>query len=215
LHYDRNKIVLGSWDELGKALQIDITKKFPIVYDISNSQRLQEWFIATEIKGNQLSQAYSILKKVNENPERKQRIVNAVLKAGADSNRLNDGQYLITWLMIMYRQDFVQASEIHDLLVEIRPDTNRGVRRMAEHWKCKSTLTVCYWKRKLKKAGIVDISQLQIESTERVRNNQCKVIWLKKTLQTMLCLCDSIEVLQPWLIKKPLYVIQDNKNFSL
>jgi hypothetical protein len=152
---------------------------------------------------------------VNENPERKQRIVDAVSKAGADINRLEDGQYLITWLMIMYRQDFVQASEIHDLLVEIRPDTNRGVRRMAEHWNCKSPLTVCYWKQKLKRAGIIDISSLQIESSNRVRNNQCKVIWLKKTLQTMLCLCDSIDVLQPWLIKKPMYVIQDNKNFSL
>jgi hypothetical protein len=201
VEFDRHNIRVCSWEDLSTALEIDISNKFELVYDIHNPQKLYQWIIATEIKYNQNKQDYKIIKKVNENPLKKQCFVSAMLLAGADPARLKDTGYFLSWLNILYREDFVKASAIHDLLIEIRPDHNRGVKTMADHWKAKSPMTVCYWKTVLKKAGIADISSLQIESIARVRNNQCKVLWLKKSFQTLLCLCDDISILEPWKIQ--------------
>jgi hypothetical protein len=61
-------------------------------------------------------------------------------------------------------------------------------------------MTVTYWKGKLKNAGIVDISKLQVVSQERVRNKECKILWLKKAQNTLMCFCDAINILEPWTI---------------
>lgn len=201
LKYNRYNINICSWQILEKTFEIDTSAKFTIQYNLNDKQRIQEWFIATEIKDNQSRQAYMIIKKLNKNPDHYIAAIGAILAAGADATRLKEPGYILTWLQIVYRQDFIQASKIHDLMIELRPDTNRGVKKMAAEWKCKHPMTVTYWKRSLQQCGIIDISKLQIESSERVRNKECKVLWLKKTAQTMLCLCDQITVLEPWTIK--------------
>ncbi len=200
--YDRFNIAVCSWDQLGRQLEIDTGPKFTIQYNVNDKQRVQEWLIATEIKDNQTRQAYKIMQKLGKNPELKNAALSAILKAGADRSQVKNVSYFLSWLQILYRSDFVQESEIHELLIAIRPDTNRGVKGMAEAWKCKHPQTVTYWKRVLQKSGIIDIGKIQIQSQDRVRNSQCKVVWLKEAKQTLLCLCDSITVLTPWSICK-------------
>lgn len=210
IQFDRHNIRICSWNDLATIIGIKIDNKFSVQYDTTNKQRLQDWLIAAEIKDNQNRQDYSILKKVNENPLIKQDFVNAMISAGADSKQLKNADYFLSWLNVLYRQDFVKASAIHDLLVLIRPDNNRGVKTMADHWTAKHPTTVSYWKRVLQKAGIAYISKLQVESTERVRNRHCHVMWLKKQQQTCLALCDNIMILQPWLTADN----TNNKNLS-
>ncbi|HMG16071.1 MAG TPA: hypothetical protein VK590_11525, partial [Saprospiraceae bacterium] len=208
LTYDRNAIRLCSWDDLQTVLQCDISKKFTIDYDIFNSQKVSQWLIATEIKDNQNRQDFKIIKNLNQNPAIIKRVISALIKAGAKENQLCDIGYFLTWLRILYYSDFVQASEIHDLLIEVRPDNNRGVKGIANAWNNKVfendddyrkqiirlAKRVSYWKKVLQKSAIVAIGKIQVQSENRVRNTACKVLWLKETKQTLLCLCDQITV---------------------
>jgi len=212
LQFDRHHIRLCSWDAMAKLMDIDITQKFSIQYEISSKQRVQEWIIATEIKDNQSRQAYMVLKNVNKNPETKEVFTAAMIKAGADATRLKEPEYFLGQLKSLYLQDFVQASEIHQELISIRPYTDRGVRSMAATWKAKHGMTISYWKNVLQKAGIIDVSKLEVVSTTRTRNEFCRVKWLdtkkirasvpeRRMQQTILFLCDQIFVMEPWLIK--------------
>lgn len=202
ISYDRNHIRLCSWDQLAGILDIDIDKKLTITYNLNDNAKLHQWLIAAEITDNQNRQAYMILKQVNKNPELNMVLTGALIQYGADRNRLSDGAYFLAMLKSLYLQDFVQASDIHDTLIDLRPDTNRGVKKMAAAWKAKHPMTVTYWKRVLQKSGIIDISKLQVQSEQRIRNKHCKVLWLPGPKETLLCLCDQILVLQPWLIEK-------------
>jgi len=216
INYDRNHIRLCSWDQLAGILDIDIDKKLTFQYNIHDTQKVHQWIIATEIQDNKNRQDYMILKNVNTNPVLNRIFTAELIKQGADRTRLNDPGYFLSMLRSLYLSDFVQASEIHDDLISVRPDNNRGVRGMAAAWSHKNyklhPTTICYWKRKLKNAGIIDISKLEIESNCRARNEFCHVIWLdtpnirknypdRVKKQTMLSMCDSITILQPWLLQ--------------
>lgn len=202
INYDRNHIRLCSWDQLAGILDIDITKKLTLEYKINDTQKIHQWLIATEIQDNQSRQAYMILKQVNKNPELNMILTGALIQFGADRNRLNDSGYFLSMLKALYLQDFIQASDIHETLIDLRPDTNRGVKKMAAAWKAKHAMTITYWKRVLQKSGIIDISKLQVQSQQRIRNKHCKVLWLPGPKETLLCLCDQLTVLQPWLFEK-------------
>lgn len=201
LHYDKNNIQIASYETIENNLLIDTAKKFEIVYDLTNTQRLQEWIIAAEIQDNQERQDYMILKRVNKNPHINMQLTAAMLKDGANATRLNDGRYFLSQMKALYLSDFVAASEIHDTLIDVRPDNNRGVKAIGKAWNTKHAMTVSYWKKILAAAGIIDISKLMIQSCDRTRNKNCKVIWNKKDKQTVLVLADQITVLQPWTIK--------------
>lgn len=197
----RDTIKLCSWEQLEKVLGIDTDKKLTIQYNKDDKAKLHQWLIAAEIKDNQDRQDFMVLNQVNKNPELQMILIAAMIKNGADHARIQDPGYFLSYLKSLYLSDFVQASEIHDDLIEIRPDNNRSVRGMASAWNCKHPTTVSYWKGVLKKAGIIDISHLQVQSGSRARNKHCKVLWLPGPKETLLCLCDQIQVLQPWLIQ--------------
>ena len=203
LCYDKKNIRIASFDSLAKILEIDLSKKYSFPYKIDNKQRVQEWIIATEIQDNQQRQDYMILKRVNKNPEFKMQLTIAMINDGADRARLNkEPEYFLSRMKSLYIADFIQASDIHELLIDVRPDNNRGVKGMQRSWNTKSAQTVSYWKKILQSVGIIDISKFQVQSCERVRNINCKVIWLKKDKETLLVLPDQLTVMQPWLIKK-------------
>lgn len=205
---------LISWSSMSKLLEINLTAKKIIQHEINSKTTVQQWIIATDIEHNQQRQSYMILKQVNKNPEKKQGFINAMVKDGADRERLStDNGYFLSMLQSLYLSDFVQASAIHEDLIKVRPDTNRSVRGMARAWSQKDykvhPTTISYWKNKLQTAGIIDVSKLSVTSEDRVRNEFCHVIWLntkrirrqfpdRAKLQTMLQLCDQITVLQPW-----------------
>jgi hypothetical protein len=199
LSFDRYAIRLCSWEKLADVLEIDIKEKFTVQYDITDKKRIQEWLIATEIQENQSRQNFKIMQKLDKNPDLKLAVIAELIHYGADHAKLSNPQYFLSMMRAIYYNDFVQASEIHDVLIEVRPDNNRGVRSMAQAWKCKHPTTVSYWKKVMAKSGVIDVAKLQIQSHERVRNKQCRVVWLKGIQQTLLCLCDQITVLKPWI----------------
>lgn len=195
INFTRDGIQICSWEKLATRLDINVKERFTVNYYYDDKQRIQEWIIAAEIKDNQNRQDFKIITKLNKNPELKMSVIAAIIAAGADHNRIADLQYLLSWLRVVYRQDFIRVSEIHEVLIEVRPDNNRSVRGIANAWNAKHPMTVSYWKDIMQRKFIIDISKLQIESKERVRNKLCKVVWLKKTKQTLLCLCDQITLL--------------------
>lgn len=201
LKFSRDYIRLVSWQELQNNFQIDIKEKLTLQYKINSNEKVCYWITAAEIKDNQNRQGLSVLKKVNNNPELKMQLIAAMLNDGADPLYLKEDEYFLKRLKILYLQDFVRASEIHDVLIKIRPDCNRSTSGIAKAWRAKHGMTASYWKRKLKNAGIADISQLQVRSETRTRNKDCKVLWLNKPKETLLCLCDQIVIMEPWLIQ--------------
>jgi hypothetical protein len=195
LTFDRNNIKLCSWDHLASVLDLDLKEKKLITYNINDNAKIYQWIFATEISDNQKRQAYMVLKQVNKNPELNMILTGALIQYGADRNKLKNGSYFLSMLKSLYLADFVQASEIHDTLINIRPDTNRGVKKMAAAWNAKHPMTVSYWKKILQQSGIIDIAKIQVQSTGRIRNKHCKVLWLPGPKETLLCLCDQITVL--------------------
>ena len=204
INFDRHHIRLCSWDQLAGILNIDIAEKLTITYKLNDNAKIYHWLAAAEILDNQSRQAYMILKKVNKMPELNMILTGALIQYGADPNRLNDGSYFLSMLKSMYLQDFIQVTEIHDTLIDLRPDTNRCVKTMAAAWKARHPMTISYWKKILQTAGIIDVSKLQVQSQQRIRNKHCKVLWLPGPKETLLCLCDQITILMPWLIEKKL-----------
>lgn len=207
--FDRINIKPCSWQQMDKILSIDTTEKFTIQFNANDNAKLFQWIAATEIKDNQKRQAFVINKKLKENPDYLLSVIGAMLRAGADATRIKEPGYILTWLQIMYRDGFIKGSEIWNLLTEIRPDTNRGVKGIAAAWDCRHPQTISYWKKMLQKAGIIDIEKLMLQSEIRQRNKNCHVIWLdtkniranypgRRAKNTMLCLCDQLTILQPW-----------------
>ena len=192
-----DSLKLCSWQQLAKKFDINIEKKLTLQYNINDTQRVQDWIIATEIQENKDRQDTAVIRKLNKNPESYAAIFSALLRYGADAKRLNNSSYFLSWMKSFYFYDFVQVSDIHDVLIEFRPDNNRGVKTMADHWNCKNPQLVSYWKARLQKSKIIDITKIQIESQERARNKHCKVLWLNVPKETLLCLCDQIEILNP------------------
>lgn len=201
LKYDRNAIQVCSWEKLAARLSIDTNKCLTVNYCIDDKQRLQEWIIATEIEDNQHRQEYALLTKLNKNPDTYNAIFAAMIAAGADRNRLKNASYFLSYMRMLYQSSFIWGSEIHEELIQFRPDNNRGVRGMANAWCCKSPVTVSYWKKRMQESKIIDVAALQLESRKRARNRFCKVLWLQSSKQTLLCLCDQITILKPWLIQ--------------
>lgn len=204
LTYDKHNIRLASWHDAGKALEIDLTKRDTIQYNIHDKTQPHHWIAAIEIDDNQQRQAYSIVKKLNNNPKTLNAIQHAAIKAGADQEAIKTTSGLLTWLSVLYLEDFKTASDIHDLLIELRPDLNRSVRGIGDAWKAKHITTVSYWKKIMKKSGVIDVGKMQVQSDERCRNKYCRVKWLPGAKQTLLPLCDQITILRPWLITTPL-----------
>lgn len=196
LTYGKN-ITLCSWYDLGKRFDINVDRKFSIQYTTEDNKRIQDWIIAVEIKSNQSRQRIAIARKIGS-PEIKKAVENYIIERGAEKDKIRDLEYLLSWLKMEYFNDFVKASPLHDLLVAIRPDDNRSVKGIKKSWNCRNICTISYWKKILQKSGIIDVSKLQIRSIERVRNKNCKVLWLDDIKQTLLCVCDQITVLLPW-----------------
>lgn len=210
-----DSIKVCSWSDLETVFSIDTEKRLSIQYNINDAQTIQQWLIAAEIEDNKDRQDFAITCKVSANPEVKSSFDAAIIEAGADRSKLDDMQYFLSWLRMIYTNDFIRASMAHDELVLIRPDNNRSVRGIASAWnKPRGNITeeqeekhlrrlmvrVSYWKKRMKQSRVIDYTSLQVCSQERVRNNHCKVLWLKKEKQTLLCLCDQIQILKPWLI---------------
>lgn len=198
-----NKIRVVSWDNLGKALDINTNRKTKIKFNYDSKQQIHWWFAALDVQENQSLQSYMIQKKLNKNSEAKNDLISAMVKRGFDLERADDPQYFAARLFSLYLEDFRTGTEVHDLLINIRSDVNRSVDKLAKDW-CISPQLTSYWKKRMHGQGIIDVSKIQVvsqwsrETNDCHKNRYCHVIWNDKLKERVWFLCDQISVLMPW-----------------
>lgn len=200
---EKNNIRIVSWDQLGKVLDISTKKRTQIKFNYDGSQKIHWWFSAIDIKDNQERQAYMIWKKVNKNSEIKNDLLTAMYKRNFDKTKLNNPEYFAGRLFSLYVEDFKTGTEVHDLLIRIRADVNRSVKKLAYDW-CISAQLTSYWKKKMHKQKIIDVAKITVvsqwtrETNDCHKNHFCHVIWNDKLKERVWFLCDQISVLMPW-----------------
>lgn len=198
-----NKIRIVGWDQLAKVLDINTSKRTTIQFKCDGTQKIHWWFAALEIQGNQERQAYMIWKKVNKNSEAKNLLLTAMMKRGFDIAKVDNPEYFSGRLFMLYVEDFRTGTEVHDILIRIRADVNRGVRRLANDWGISEQLT-SYWKKQMRSQNIISIAKLNVvsqwtmDTNECHKNPFCHVIWNDKIKERVWFLCDQISVMMPW-----------------
>lgn len=196
-------IRLTGWDGLARLTEINTKKRTTITFNYDGKQKIHWWFAAIEINANQEKQAYAIWKKVNKNSETKELLLAALHKRGFDLTKQDNPEYFSAQLFRLYIEDFKSGTEVHSLLINIRSDINRGVKKLAEAW-CMSPQLISYWKQQMKAQNILSISKMQVVSewTEKTsachKNKFCHVIWNDHLKERVWFLCDQVSVLMPW-----------------
>lgn len=190
-------IRLKSWKQAAALLYFSLNEFKLIQYNPDEHKNIYLRLFTTEIEENKNRQAYMIEQKMKKNPALKQVVQSTMLQFGADPNKINDFKYLLNGMRKLYRESFVAEPEIHNILKNVRPDLNRSVKGLAKAWNYRSKQSASYIKSLLTKAGMIVIhKQDRVTSKERSRNNECHIIWDKRKMQTVLCLVDTIEVVQ-------------------
>src|ERR1035437_3537507 len=200
---DGGNLRVSSWQQLGKILDINTTKREHINFYYDGKQKMHWWFAAIEIKENQERQAFMIWKKVNRNSEVKNSLLSALIQRGFDTTKADNPEYYSGRLFMLYAEDFKSGTEVHDLLVLIRSDVNRTIKKIARSWKMSPQLAT-YWKVQMRKKKIIDVAKVAIQSEWTRETNECHkrqgchVIWSDKLKERIWFLCDQITVLMPW-----------------
>lgn len=196
-------IRLIGWAQLGKLLDINTRTRETIQFNYNGKQKIQWWFAAIEIKANQEAQAHMVWRKVHKNSDIENELLTAMVKRGFDLSKRNNPEYFSSRLFGLYVESFRTGTEVHDLLINIRADVNRGVKKIAAAWEMSAQL-VSYWKQKMRDQGIIGYSKIQVVSEyslatrECHKNKFCHVIWNDKMKERVWFLCDQINVVMPW-----------------
>ena len=189
-------IYLKSYKQLSVQYYISIDRFKLVSYDPTTDKDLHLHMFAIDIEENKSRQRHMVKRKLDNNPDIKQRIQHVMMHCGADQKRLANFDYMLNGMKKLYAASFVLEPEIHSLLHQVRPDCNRGVETMAYAWDFKSKQSVSYYKRQMKESGIIRIHKGEaITSQVRTRNTDCHVIWDKRKFRTVLRLVDTIEVI--------------------
>ena len=196
-------IRITGWEQLGRLLDIDTKQRTIIHFDYDGKQKIHWWFAAIEINANQERQAFMIWKKVNHNSDIREDLLAAMKKRGFDMTKRNDADYFSAQLFKLYVEDFKSGTEVHDILIHIRSDVNRGCNKLAEAWAMSKQL-VSYWKKKMMEQKIIDVAKLRVVSewtreTEACHKNKfCYIRWNEALKERVWYLCDQITLLMPW-----------------
>lgn len=199
---DGNKLRVCTWQQLGDVLDIDTKKRTHIKFEYAAKQKIHCWFAALEIQGNQESSKYMVNKKMNKNSEEINSLRTALNRRGFDNTKANDQEYTLKRLRMLYKENFVSGTEVHDIINRIRPDVNRGCKTIGEAWNT-SAQVVSYWKAQMINQKIIEVYKpdpLIFRWKKRAdggKNEFCNVIWKKKKKQRIMFLCDQINVLKP------------------
>lgn len=200
---DGGHLRIASWQQLGKQLDISTSRKTKIEFDYGAKQKIHWWFAALDIKTNQESQQYMIWKKVNKHSEFKNDLLTALRKRGFDEEKIDNPEYFADRLFALYVEDFRTGTEVHDILIHIRSDINRSVKKLAYDW-CISSQLTSYWKKIMRQQQIIDVAKIQVvsewtrDTNDCHKNKFCHVIWNDKLKERVWFLCDQISVLMPW-----------------
>lgn len=189
-------IRLVSWKQVSALYYCNLDSFKLVQYNPHEQKNIHLHLFAADIEDNKKRQTYMVKQKLEKNPALTQEIKSIMLNCGADVTKLNDFDYVLNGMRKLYRESFVVEPEIHAMLNRVRPDVNRGIKGIAKAWDCKSTMTVCYWKKRMAEAGIIRIYKGErLTSEERTRNKQCDIKWKGKTKQTILCLVDTLHII--------------------
>jgi predicted transcriptional regulator len=194
---------IASWHQLGDTFGIKTNKRTQIKFNYETRQKIHWWFAALEVKSNQELQADMVWKKANKNSEIQNLLMEAMISRGFDKSKANNPEYFSGRLFMLYIEDFKTGTEVHDILIHIRSDVNRGCKKIAESWSMSPQL-VSYWKKQMNKQRIIDVAKFNVtsewtrETNECHKNKFCHVIWNDKLKERVWFLCDQITVLMPW-----------------
>ena len=189
-------IYLKSYKQLSVLYYVNLDHYKLVSYDPTTDKDLHLHMFAADIEDNKSRQAYMVKSKMDKNPALTRTIKTVMLRFGADERKLSNFNYMLNGMKKLYKHSFVAEPEIHSLLNQVRPDCNRGIEKMADDWEFKCKQSVSYYKRLMKRAGIIRIHKGEaITSQVRSRNSECHVIWNRSKFQTVLRLVDTIEVI--------------------
>lgn len=207
---------LQSWATIHERLFITYDRQFFAMPEKLNDddKRTFYWIYLAEIEYNKGRQAYMIQKKLNKNHEVKTALYIELKRRGADLAMCDKSPgHLLVQLQNLYIDSFVYGSEIHDVLVSIRPDTNRSCIGMGAAWSenagqrisrtdkqlfSKRAVRASYIKKQLVKQNVAIIQHVgTIESECRMRNKECQVMYNKANKTTFQAMCDDVIVRMP------------------
>jgi hypothetical protein len=210
---DGVNIRMISWYDLHERLGITYDKQFFIKpKKIENEKTSFYWIYLAEIQHNKNSQAYMICKKLNKNLEVKTALYVELQKQGVSIERCDkEPAFFVEQLNQLYIKSFRFGSAIHDLLVHIRPDTNRSCIGLGKAWHGDTGNILkkkenpkefnryasqgTYVKRKMSAEKIAVVQSIgTIESDCRMHNSKSYVIYRKETKTTFQAFCDDILV---------------------
>lgn len=188
---------LVSYKQLAAVFGIDLKAFKTIHYDPTVQKNLHLQIFAAEIEQSQDRQKYMVHKKLQRNPDLKATVQAEMLKKGATVELINDISYLANGMKKLYTHSFISEPELHFKLNQVRPFVNRCIDTIAYSWLFKHKQLVSYYKKKMQTSGIARIHKGErINSNTRTRNSNCEVKWNEAKGQTLLCICDAIEVIQ-------------------
>lgn len=197
LQFEGGNIRLNGWKHVATKYGVSLKQFKTIHCDTSIHKNLHLHFFAAEIEENKKRQAYMIERKLNKNSALKNAVQNVCIQFGADKAKIENFAYLHKYMQTIFTTSFIAKPDIHNLLINVRPDCNRSVKTLAAAWEFKSPQSVSYYKAKLAAEKIASIDKgKRITSQTRARNEAAHVIWNKSRKQTVLCLVDHIEILQ-------------------
>lgn len=194
---------IASWKQIGRKLQINTEERKEIIFNHNGKQKIHWWLTAIEIEKNQDKQRYMILKKVNKNSDVRTALMAAMIARGFDLARVDDAAYFIDWFFALDREDFISGTDVHHILIHIRSDVNRGVKKLSYAW-CMSPQLVSYYKKMMRRQEVVEISKMSVTSSwtrntkECHKRKGCHVIYDPEKKERVWFLCDQINLLKPW-----------------
>ena len=166
------------------------------------SQSFQYSLMADEIRANQDDQLKAIRRKLSQNPLLAHSIDMLLCENGAVYQNLNNLQYFQEQLLRLQKKAFREGSEDFALAFELRADLNRSQKKLQEVYNYISPRSINYIKSVLKKAGLITIKKVKVESNVRSRifvpgddgRPKQGYLWLKQQAATLWQLCDQIIV---------------------
>lgn len=214
LYVDDACIAITSERKVYGLCGLDFERKTDSIYvkpdKIKDEKQSHYWLYVASIADNRSRQAFAFTKAVLNTSDINARIwIKTYLhKQGHDDpDKIMGTPSKITAIMkSVYLDSFTryQEDEIHNFLVENRPDVNRSVYGMAEAWNS-TPQTVSGIKKQIRNRALAEIQKLgTISSEHRARNSACHrisldgtervkgTLWNKKTQETFQAICDDI-----------------------
>lgn len=189
---------------------LDFKKKTDRTYikpeKIKDEKTTYFWLYVADVSDNRHRQAYMFHKAVMQTPEKKLQVYAELRSQGFNPYKAEDDpMWLAARMHAVYLESFHRnGSEMHDFLVENRPDVNRSVNGMAAAWDT-CPQNVSYIKKQMVLQGIAFIQKGgTVSSPHWARNKECHritkdgiemargVLWNKRTQETFQAFCDDI-----------------------